>query len=405
MDDATNMRTPIRYYFVTSHATLPERFVERIRLDPSVPIGTTLVLKMGVGGRDYSPMTGSTVKRVEYDGTDVVFTTSGMGTLEYAISFQVTVQLSGKLIRMHIADPGCCNGIWGKSDSSAWKIVPALIFPQPANVEQGCVTCPAGKFSGNTLAKDVSKCLDTRPATTTVGRRSAAAVGTVQAFRTFIDIKGAIVMVLEIQRVVPPALASSDFALQVWLDTRDLAAVQQSMQSIETYILHLYEPQRSDVRISGTTHSRLMTQDGPVILSLEGMYADSGKNADSDKNADLSKNVHSGIVQTSRQSVTAWKFSWFWLGIMCSGAILVAGVIGLVCYLVPAYTTLPLEETYRYGAVDGSTDPLLDYSPREDHRSTPQTDKSHTTHDTVTRPGHDEREYQCYEHQHQEDEI
>ena len=164
-------------------------------------------------------------------------------------------------------------------------------------------------------------------------------MGTVQAFRTFINVEGAIVVVLEIRRVVPLALASSDFALEVWLDTRDIAAVQQSMQNIETYILHLYKPQRSDVRISGTTRSRLMTQNGPVILFLEGMYADLGKNTDS------------GIVQISRQSVTAWKFSWFWLGIMCSGAVLVAGVIGLICYLVPSYTTLPFEETYQYGKV------------------------------------------------------
>jgi len=150
---------------------------------------------------------------------------------------------------------------------------------------------------------------------------------------------GVILVVLEITRVVPLALASSDFALQAWLDTGDLVTVQQNMQSIETYILHLYEPQRSDVRISGTSSVRLVKQNGLVILSLEGIYADSGKNVDL------------GIVQTLRQPVTAWKLSWFWLGIMCSGAILVAGVIVLVCYLLPPYTTLPFEETYRYGAV------------------------------------------------------
>jgi len=346
MDHATNMRIPIRYYFVASHATLPERFEEQFRQDSSVPIGTTLVLKMSVGGGDHSPVAGSTVLRIECDGRDVVFTTNGEGTSDYAISFRVTAEVSGKLILVHVADTGCCGSSVGNSYyvfSPAWKIVPALIFPQPANVQQGCITCPAGKFSGHAVAKDVSKCLDTSPAAVpvprTMGRRSAAAVGTAHAFRTFIEVDGAIVVVLEIRRIMPPALASSHFALEVWLDTRDLAAMQQSMPLIETFILHLYEPHRSDVRISGTTRSRLVTAQGPVILSLEGMYMDSGKDAGL------------GTVLTPRQHMTAWRFSWFWFGIMFSGAILLAGVIGLVCYLVPPYTTLPLTETYRYGVV------------------------------------------------------
>lgn len=341
--NVTNERSYIRYYFVTSHATLPKYFREQFRQDSSVPIGTTLVLKMGIGTGDNNVLQGTTIQRVEYDGIDVSFTASGVDTTDYAVSFQVTAQLSGKLIRVHVNDANCCLNEWENSDytfSPDFKIIPALIFPQPANVEQGCLTCPAGKFSGNSMAKDISKCLDTRPpATTIVRRRSAAAVGTDRAFRTYIDVNGVILVVLEITRVVPPALASSDFALQAWLDTGDLLTVQQNMQIIETYILHLYEPQRSDVRISGTSSVRLVEQNGLVILSLEGMYTDSGKNVDL------------GIVQTLRQPVTAWTLSWFWLGIMCSGAILVAGVIVLVCYLVPPYTTLPFEETYRYGAV------------------------------------------------------
>ena len=105
----------------------------------------------------------------------------------------------------------------------------------------------------------------------------------------------------------------------MWLDTRDLAAVQQSMLLIKTHILRLYEPQRSDVRISGTTRSRLVTAHEPVVLSLEGIYMDSGKDVSLGKNAGL------GILHTLRQHMTAWRFSWFWFGIMRSGAILVAG--------------------------------------------------------------------------------
>jgi len=340
MDYATNMRTRIRYYFVASHATLPERFQEQFRQDSSVPIGTTLVLKMSVGGGDYSPAAGSIVSRIECDGRDVVFTTSGEGTLDYAISFQLTAEVSGKLILVHVADTGCCASSVGNSNdaySPTWKIVPVLIFPQPANSEQGCITCPAGKFSGHTMAKDVSECLDISPpgvpVASDIGRRSAAAADTVRAFQTFIEVNGGIVVVLEIRRILTPALASSHFALEVWLDTRDLTAMQQSMPLIETFILHLYDPHRSDVRISGTTSSRLVSTQGPVILSLEGMYTDSG------------------TVQTPQQQLTAWRFSWFWVGIMCSVVVLVAGAITVVCCLMPPHTKLPFEDTYRYGAV------------------------------------------------------
>jgi len=346
MDAVTNKRIPTRSYYVASHATLPEHFREQFRQDSSVPIGTTLVLKMSAGDSEYSPAAGSIVQRIECDGRDVVFTTGGTGTADYAVSFQVTAEVSGKLIRVHVADPECCSPTSANPNdafSPAWKIVPALIFPQPANVQQGCVACPAGKFSGHSLAKNVSKCMDTRPAgvpvASTMERRSAAALGTAQAFQTFMEVNGGIVVVLEVRRIVPPALASSHFALEVWLDTRDLAAMQQSMPLIETFILHLYEPHRSDMSISGTTRSRLVSAQGPVILSLEGRYTDSGKDAGW------------GIVPAPRQHMLASRFSWFWVSIICSGAILLAVVIGVIHFLVPPYTTLPLAQTYRYGAV------------------------------------------------------
>ena len=101
--------------------------------------------------------------RIHYDEIDIDFTSEKHGTPDYAISFEITPKLSGKLIRIDVVDPDCCNNANydPKTFSSIWRIVPILIFARPAEVVQKCLLCPVGKFSGLALAKDSLACQNT----------------------------------------------------------------------------------------------------------------------------------------------------------------------------------------------------------------------------------------------------
>ena len=337
-DYPTSLRILIRQYYAALHKNPENDFKKQFRQDSLVDIGTKLVLKLGVTGDDRSLAVMSTIVRIYYDEIDIDFTSEKHGTPDYAISLQITPELSGKLIRIDVVDPDCCNNANYDPNrfSSIWTILPILIFARPAEVVQECLLCPVGKFSGLALAKDSSACQNTMPSPADIsnGATRRSAQHNTNTFKTFIDIDGIIIIVLEIRRIVPHALSESHFALEIWLDTNDLTMVDLNMQTIETKILHLYESQRTDVQISGVTHSRLVATPGPVILTLEGIYTNNAP----------------GITELNPppKSRTVWKFTWFWAGMVCCAVAVVVAIVCLIYMLMPVQTTAPLTKTPQY---------------------------------------------------------
>jgi len=206
-----------------------------------VDIGTTLILSTRLSGRQDDVNT--TFVRMECENRtiqyDILNTTS--------ISFTVSSEYAGKLILIHTL-----NSI----DDT--PLPPTYIFPRADDVSQVCITCPAGKFSGEYGVSGVSQCLD-KSIPTTVADASGVSwsteistydymvntdkvdfyKGNSSHFLTYIEIEDSYMKVIAIQ-AVSPQKPSSDFALQVWLESQDLELARREIVAMEAAVLKLY---------------------------------------------------------------------------------------------------------------------------------------------------------------------
>jgi len=250
----------IAVHYITSDidmALVESRDSNDIYKESIVDIGTTLILTTRLSaepdgvGVDTTRLVASldavyfntTFVRVECDNQtieyNVVNTTS--------ISFIVSREYAGRLISVHMLN-----------SSDATPLPPVYIFPRADDVSQFCVNCPAGKFSGDHFVSGVSQCLDKNmPASgadaSGVSENTEVSLyeymvnvdkvrftqGKAEIFMTYIEIEGSYVKIIAMQSALPQQ-PSSNFALQVWLESQDLELAQRSMVEIEAAVLKIY---------------------------------------------------------------------------------------------------------------------------------------------------------------------
>jgi len=281
-DEYTSIRTPQRKYFVAIDALPSQTFRERFRQQSDVDIGTTLVLMVGEPYQQ-SPAAGSTIVRVVCNGSDIAFTRN---ELTSSVSFEVLAAYSGKFIEVYLSDTGCCGIFGGQNVNPNWMVLPALIFPRAATVAQKCVLCPVGKFHGAYGATNMSVCTDI--AAPLLGRRSlqvpashlrrsnsALVPQNALPFRTYTEIQGKFVNILEIQKV--PLFEPSTqpgFALEAILDTNDATFVLANSVELSGNIRKIYDAQGDNMQI---THRRAIPKEigenTVTVLSMQGVYA------------------------------------------------------------------------------------------------------------------------------------
>ena len=254
-------------YFIAASRSPSDGFKKKFRQESTIDLGTDLLLKYG----DIS----GTIIRVEYEGRDISFSTNNENG-EYSIRFKITQEMSGKLIRVHINDP---------SISIGQLINPVLIYARPATIQQVCMTCPIGKFSGIPMAMDNSACIDTmltkpmrasqssRSLLSTMNSNRRSLDTNPKKFNLCLEINGKFIIIKQINRIAKPSLALSDFALEVWLETNNEILVKNYTEFIEGKLFKIYESSRSDLYSTGATQLKLVSSNGPLIFTLEGMYA------------------------------------------------------------------------------------------------------------------------------------
>jgi len=282
----TNIRTRLRKYFVALDRHPSNTFREQFRQQSMVDIGTTLVLMMGEPD-DKSPGLGSAIVGVECNGLHVPYTLDASTS---SISFEVLAEYSGKFISVHINDPDCCHvsGFTTEIFNDGWRMIPVLIFPQPPTVLQECVLCPAGKFSGEYAATDISKCIDivappeqrSASSRALLNRRDGSMPTKLHTndFKTYADVGGGVfINILEIrQSTTPPSKLQFVFDIETWLDTSNITLVLENTAALESKIFQIYDAQRDNMK-STATRARLIEvgQSFVVILSIDGVYTDS----------------------------------------------------------------------------------------------------------------------------------
>jgi len=288
-DEFTQVLNYRRLYFVASAATPDDIFREQYRLESVVEIGTVLTLKIGTSGTswDQSPGTNSIITRLECDGQTIEYTRD---TATASITFEVLPVFSGKAILVYMDDPNCCRVDRNTNALSAvnFKVMPALIFPRAPSVQQQCVACAPGKFSGLSAQHNASVCIDMPvPAVTLVSQFTTVALSGAslaqrrskqsnsRPFRTFVEVNTVIVNILEIRTPTPQVHAPSEhFSIEVWLDTSNITFVTANAAFIASSVFKIYDPQRTDMKATRWQARSLLAEQGSVILLIHGQYAD-----------------------------------------------------------------------------------------------------------------------------------
>jgi hypothetical protein len=289
IDEYAGIRIFARKYFVAPETHPSPAFREQFRQQSEVDIGTTLVLMLGTPYEN-SPAHGSTILRVVCDGVDIAFTRNESTP---SISFEVLAMYSGKLIEVHVADAACCgsNGPSTETFQTDWMVLPALIFPRAPTVAQNCLLCPSGKFHGAYGATDISQCKDT--VAPTLRRRSQLGHGPLQvpvshqrrsnsgfvvndsqAFKTYLEIQGVFMDVLEIRQVThSESDLQSVFALEVLLDTVNVTFVLENSIVLSGQISTIYDAQRDDMKTTNTSARLIVVGENTMtIFSMQGVY-------------------------------------------------------------------------------------------------------------------------------------
>jgi len=325
-DEFTYVRNYRRLYFVASAATPDDTFREEYRQESVVEIGTVLTLKIGVSGTswDPSPGTNSMITRLECDGQTIEYTRD---TATASITFEVLPVFSGKAILVYMDDPHCCRVNRNTDVLSAvnFKVMPALIFPRAPSVQQQCVACAPGKFSGLSAQHNASACIDLpvsggTPGASLAQRRSKQSNS--RAFRTFVEVNSVIVNIVEIRTPTPQVHAPSEhFAIEVWLDTSNITFVTANAAFIASSVFKIYDPQRTDMQATRWQARSLLAGQGSVILLIHGQYAD--------KNAANGLNTSVPHVSTKNSSSQLWWIVW-----LVFGLVLVSSIACCILYCV-----------------------------------------------------------------------
>ena len=282
-DEITQINYYWRLYFVASAATPNYIFREEYRQESVVEIGTVLTLKIGTSGISWDPSPGidSIITRLECDGQTIEYTRDTVGA---SVTFEVLPVFSGKAILVYIEDSNCCkvNKPTDTLSVANFKVMPALIFPRAPSVQQQCVACVPGKFSGLSAQHDASVCIDMPvPAVALSGAGMAQRRSThsnSRPFRTFVEVDTVIVNILEIRTPNPQVHApSEDFGIEAWLDTSNITFVMANAVLIANSVFKIYDPRRTDMKATQWQARSLLAGQGSVILSINGQYT--GKNA------------------------------------------------------------------------------------------------------------------------------
>jgi len=244
---------PTRSYFMTPDRSAAFTSVRQLHTDEVViETGTTLVVH---SAHSLVFMCGGAEIRVpRHNATSV--------------RLYVASEYSGQAIFVHVLDHAAPNDT---------LVRPGVLFPRARMQEATCLACPAGKFSGEHAAPDVSKCLDVQvpPALRETSTLPAETrVHTEMPIMTYMQVEGEFMSVLAL-RHTEKHIASSEFAFAVMLGTADIDLVHRHAAFIETRIFLLYHAQAS--ALAGRMYSThlnitLHSLTNVVLFRLEGSY-------------------------------------------------------------------------------------------------------------------------------------
>ena len=233
---------------------------ERLYSEIIIEIGKTLVLQ-------FAGTTSMSFGKVECDGSplQIISNTSTM------ISIEMKMELSGKLIMVHIHDPNLRDGNNGDFE---WKTTPVYILPRHSEITGMCKPCPPGTFSGSYAASNISACRPTKKSTSAT-RRLLSTVP-VESKNTsaviYIQIKNQIIVILGIaDDTVHP---ESDFCIEIYLRYDNLTFVQENIQLVTQKVLQTYNVDNSDMKYI-TSNLRLHASNVSVIFGIHGNYTNS----------------------------------------------------------------------------------------------------------------------------------
>jgi len=379
-DEITQKRRHTRTYFVAPDVTPTEAYRYEYNQKSVVDIITVLTLKIGLpdtasSHQNVSPAANASILRVECEGAPVPFTRDTTGSS--AITFTITRAHSGKMFLVYILDAQCCNSADSSSSSSTevfeptWSVWPARIFAQAPDIRQKCVSCPAGKFSSSYASNSATDChyipvsvtffshvvvtgsmsLSPVPATSTStspplspqtppsspqlpNRRSL--VSTPQPFRTFIEVDGVVLILLEIRTFFPTIpLGPSEFAIEAVFETSNITFVSANEAQIANGIFTIYDRQRSDMK-ANTLQTRMAGQNS-VILSIQGMYGKTGFLQD------LLRLFSFAEIYSNLSNGGTWQVPWTTWAILGGILLFIIICIILCCVLSPCRHRHPAE--------------------------------------------------------------
>ena len=185
-----------------------------------------------------------------------------------SVYLYVGSQYGGKAIFVQVLDHAAPYGT---------LVRPAVLFPRVRMLEPACLACPAGKFSGEHAAPDVSKCLDVQvpPAlreTSILPPENS--VRTEMPIMTYMQVEDNYISVLAL-RHAEKHTASSEFAFVAMLGTTNIDLVHRHAAFIESKIFGLYHGQASALADKMySTHSNITQHSSTnvVLFRLEGIY-------------------------------------------------------------------------------------------------------------------------------------
>ena len=263
-------------YFVASAETPSEIFRKQYRQESVVEIGTVLTLKIGTDANrlDTRAGTPNVILTLECEGQTIDYTRD---TATSSVTFEVLPAFSGKVI--HVYMPAL------QIDTARWEVMSALIFPRAPSVQQECVACAPGKFSGLSAQKNASACIDIPvPATSytsqlTTPRSNMRPVqrrnipGDSLPFRMYIEVNTVILKVIEMSTIPPQQhKRTEDFAFEIWLDTTNITFVVANAPLIAKSIFQIYDPRRNDMNATTWEARPLLAGQGSILLTIHGQY-------------------------------------------------------------------------------------------------------------------------------------
>ena len=251
--DVVMLEVPTKAYFMTPDPSVTFTTTNQLHSDEVViEAGTTLMVH--------------STHQLAFtcEGADIVVQQHNTTS----VRLHVGSQYGGKAIFVNVLDHAAPIGT---------RVRPAVLFPRVHMQEPVCLTCPAGKFSGEHGAPDASKCLDVQipPAlrqNTTLPAKNSA--NTEMAMMTYVQVEDNYISVLAL-RHTEKHTASSEFAFVVMLGTTNVDLVQTHASFIESTIFALYHANATAVAgMMYSTHMNITQHlsTGVVLLRLEGNY-------------------------------------------------------------------------------------------------------------------------------------